>query len=54
MQKLTFVLGVVQRAAEDLEGPSYVQGVVARVQAEQHLDDLNRTIGGISDCTHRV
>lgn len=38
--------------AEDFEGASYVQRVVARVEGKQHLDDLNRAIIVVSNCTH--
>jgi hypothetical protein len=43
----------MQSAVQDLERASNVEGVVARVQGEQNLDDLNRAIRGVArDCTH--
>jgi hypothetical protein len=50
--RLTLVLGVLKRAAQDFEWTSHVKGVVAREEGEQHLDLLNGAIGAVSDCTH--
>lgn len=48
----TLVLIIVEGAAEDLERARDIKGVVAGVKGEQHLDDLSRTVGGVSNCTH--
>ena len=49
---LTLVLGVLERATEDLKRTCHVERVVAREQGKQHLDLLDRAIGAVSDCTH--
>jgi hypothetical protein len=51
---LTLVLGVMEGAAQDLKRSGHVEGVVARKKSEQHFHDLDRAIGAVSDCTHRV
>lgn len=48
----TLVLGVLQRAAEDLQRAGHVERVVAREEGEQHLDLLD-AVGAVCDCTHR-
>jgi hypothetical protein len=49
----TLILGAVERAAQDLERASDIEGVVVGIQGEQNLDDLNgAAIGAISNCTH--
>jgi hypothetical protein len=52
MERLTFVLGILKRTAQDLERASHVESVVAREEGEQHLDLLIRSIGAVGDCTH--
>jgi hypothetical protein len=50
---LTFVLGVMEGAAQNLQGTGHVEGVVVGEESEQHLDHLNRAICAVGDCTHR-
>lgn len=49
----TFVLGVLERTAQDLERTGHVKRVVAREEGEQHLDLLNGAFSAVGDCTHR-
>lgn len=42
----------MKRAAEDLKRASNIEGVVAGVQGEEHLDRLDRPIVVVSNCTH--
>jgi hypothetical protein len=52
MERLTFVLGVLKRTAQDLERASHVESVVSREEGEQHLDLIIGAVGAVSDCTH--
>lgn len=52
MDALTLVLGVMERAAQDLERTGHVERIIAREEGEQHLDDLNWAISAVGDCTH--
>jgi hypothetical protein len=49
---LTLFLGILKRAAQDLERARDIERVVARKEGEQHLDRLNRSISAVGDCTH--
>jgi hypothetical protein len=48
----TLVLGIMERAIEHLERASDIQGVVLGEQSKEHLDDLNRAVGVVRNCTH--
>jgi hypothetical protein len=42
----------VKGAVEHLERACDIEGVVVVVESEEHLDDLNRAVSVIRNCTH--
>lgn len=49
---LTGVFGVVEGAAQHLEGAGHVERIVLVEESKQHLDLLDAAIGVVCNCTH--